>query len=207
MTVFFIDIGDNIFKPGLEVLIDYCTKNNLKYYILKENAHKVHPSWLKLKCFDYVDDDFVLCWDTDLLPLKNTENINDKLNLSELNLVKDSSLYLNLPNDARVKEYFTYNCGLIGIPKKFKFSLNEIFELSSTSQLPSYEQYPFNNYIKQNNVKINELDKEWNTLFHLPTNEHSFITKSKLIHYTGSTMSQNDRQLLITKHNKKYFKN
>ena len=205
MTVFFIDINSGMLSRGLNVLIDYCKKYKLKYFILKENVFNVHPSWLKLKAFDYVDDDFILCWDTDLLPHKTTENVYPLLDTNKLNLVEDSSIYLKTINDKRVESYFKYNCGFIGIPNKYKNLLNEVFNESTSSDLPSYEQYHINKKIKENNINVHVLPKEWNTLFHLPSVENSFIQKSKLIHYTNSQINAEHRNNLIEKHYQKYF--
>lgn len=205
MTVFFIDINGGILKKGLEVLIDYCNNYNLNYFVLKENFFNVHPSWLKLRAFDYVNDDFVLCWDSDLLPHRSTENILSKLDKNKINLVEDSSLTLNSVNDQRVTSYFKYNCGLIGMPKQYKSFFEKIYSENITSDLPSYEQYHVNRSIKDLNIEVNVLPKEWNTLFHLPTEKNSFIQKSKLIHYTNSHIGQEYRKKLIEKHHQKYF--
>lgn len=186
-----------------EILCDYFKKHNISAFFLDKNEYGVHPSWLKLKCFDYVQDDFILCWDMDLLPRKNTPNILKELNFSKINLVVDTIFYTKTkpPHTS----YHKYNCGLIGLPLKYRHITDKVFLESKTSILPSYEQYPINRELAKYNFKdVYELDKTWNCIFHLPTTPNSFYTSAKLIHYTGE-FSNKDRVSLIKGHYHHYF--
>ena len=52
----------NLPTPGLapvyaqcrDILEHYFRRHHLPYFFLEQHDYKVHPSWLKLKCFDYV---------------------------------------------------------------------------------------------------------------------------------------------------------
>ena len=96
MTALIVRIGTCIELDNcLKVIQDYFEKNNIKSFVLKEKIYDLHPSWYKLKAFDYIDDDFILSWDLDLLPKKNASNIIPLLNIDKINMVKDTSVLLN----------------------------------------------------------------------------------------------------------------
>lgn len=207
MKVFLVNIPTqnttNYYKLCEEILTDYFHKYNIETFILEKNEFGVNPSWLKLKCFDYVDDDFVLCWDMDLLPRKSSPNILPDLDLNKMNLCVDSIFYTKTTEVPPIP-LFRYNCGLIGIPKSYKPMIDEVFSEAKTSQLPSYEQYPMNFRLAKNNfVDVHELDRGWNCIYHLP-GENSFIKSAKCIHYTGDVIVD-VRERLIQDHHKLYF--
>lgn len=208
MKVFLIDIrdgsADEEYQMCLEVLTDYFNKHHIDFFRLTKNKYSVHPSWLKLKCFDYVDDDFVLCWDLDLLPKKNTPSIVNDLDLDKINLVMDSTLILK--NQPKWTEKFKYNCGLIGIPNSYKKQMEEIFETYKDSDWPSYEQYHVNKFLYQNNLAdVHELDKGWNCIWHSPAMKNQFILSAKAIHITGLNMESAVKKDLINLYHDLYF--
>lgn len=168
-----------------EVAMNYFQRHNIDVFVLEKNDFDVDPSWLKLKCFDYVDDDFVLCWDIDLLPRNNCPSIVSELNFSKINLVVDSIFYTKSAIPPPVAPYHRYNCGLMGIPRSYKPLLEKVFLESKISKLPSYEQYPMNLELSKNQYKdVHELDKTWNCIFHFSSKD-SFMASAKAVHYTG----------------------
>jgi len=183
---------------SLSILMDYFTKHKLSFFVLNENKYDVHPSWLKLKCFDYIEDDFVLCWDMDLLPRRFSDSIEKYLNHNLINLVADSGAPIsNYP-------YFKYNCGLMGIPKKYRSLLDRVFLQAKTSTEPAYEQFPLNKELKERNfLDIHELNPSWNCIFSLNGIQKCFNNSTKAIHYTGC--SDFERQKYIKTHHTAYF--
>ena len=113
MKVFLINIKSDAisgyYKLCYEVLMDYFNKHKIDVFVLNKNEYGVHPSWLKMKCFDYVDDEFVLCWDMDLLPRKNCPSIVDYLNFDKINLVRDSIFYNRNIKDIDNERRFYFN--------------------------------------------------------------------------------------------------
>lgn len=209
MKVFLIDIrtgANEEYEFYTDILKDYFKKHKIEYFILKENKHKVHPSWLKLKCFDYIDDDFVLCWDVDLLPKQDTPSIVPALDLNKINLAVDTTLILK--NQPKYIPEFKYNCGLFGIPRSYKDKMTEIFEANKESKWPSWEQYHVNKFLAENNYKdVHELDKTWNCQWHLPTYPNQFILSAKAVHFTGPGLDRSFKRSLVKKYHGLYFKN
>ena len=207
MKVFLIDIrkynSNQEYDLCLDVLKDYFNKYHIDYFILKENEFNVDPSWLKLKCFDYIEDDFVLCWDVDLLPKKDTSSIVNDLNLGKVNLSIDSTVILK--NQPLWMPEFKYNCGLIGIPKSYKKSFENIFDAKRKSDWPSYEQYHVNKFLYPFD-DVHELDKTWNCQWHMPTLGSQYILSAKAVHYTGPMVFGPHRNQLIKNHHELYFK-
>jgi len=187
-----------------DILFDYFNKYHFDVFVLRENKFKsfrVHPSWLKLKCFDYVDDDFVLCWDMDLLPKAKCPSILGALNFDKINLAVDSCLILK--SKPPFIENFRYNCGLMGIPRKYKKAMDDVFFFHTDSQWPSYEQYHVNRFLAKNNFEdVHELDKSWNCLFHLPTVPNQYILSSNMVHFSQLSVKKES----IKKYHELYFK-
>lgn len=163
----------NLPTPGLapvyaqcrDILEHYFRRHHLPYFFLEQHDYKVHPSWLKLKCFDYVKEDFVLCWDMDLLPWSWCPSIKDRLDFKKINLVADT-MYLKEPDHPLFKDYpyFRYNCGLMGLPRRYRPLLEEIFAKASPEHL-AQEQFPMNEALGRNNyADVHELDPTWNYL-------------------------------------------
>jgi len=92
MTIFLINVNDCEYaKYSIPLIKKLCEFNNINLFILDkdldQNIYKKHPSWLKLFCHDLVDDDFILCWDLDLVPVKLYQI--DFLNINKINLSYD----------------------------------------------------------------------------------------------------------------------
>lgn len=208
MKVFLINIPtENACKSYqlcYDVIYDYFKRIGVEVFLLEKNDFGVEPSWLKLKCFDYVDDDFVLCWDMDLLPRRWCPSILNDLDFTKINVVRDSIFYTKTVKPLPEAPYYRYNCGLLGIPKSYRPMLDKVFLEAKTSKLPSYEQYPLNLEWSKNDFKdVHELDKTWNCIYHLP-GENSFIMSAKAVHYTGPICS-GLREPLVKVHRRLYF--
>lgn len=194
MTVFVINIGDLEYgKYSIPLIKKLCDYNNINLFVLenniKENIYNHHPSWLKLFCHDLIEDDFIISWDLDLVPLK----------LYDLKCIFDTNM-LNLSYDTGVlykmsffNEKFKYNCGLMGIPSSFKESLHHIYSTNGINpRYPSYEQYYINDYIYDNNICVNEIDNKYNTLYNTDLLIDDVINQ----HFTW-TVYANDKEKLI----------
>lgn len=213
MKVFLIKVSDNAtreeHKLCSDILLDYFAKCGIEVFVLDHNDYNVHPSWLKMKCFDYVDDDFVLCWDLDLLPRKRCPSILNVLDFSKFNVVTDTMFELQDPGMASLLSIvpsFRYNCGLIGVPKTHKDLLERTFNRYEQHAFPSFEQYYFNDELTRSGITdINVLDKTWNCIFHPPTIPHSFYLTADTVHYTGKYLNEQDRSRLIQIHHRVYF--
>ena len=208
MKVFVINMPSpdsvGVYKKGIEVIADYCKRFGLDLFLLEKNDFGVHPSWLKLKCFDYTNDDFVLCWDADLLPKKNIPNIVNSLKLDKINAVIDTCYYIRPSALLFPVATFRYNCGLVGFPRSYRGLMDKVFLEAKTSTLPSYEQYPLNFELAKNQWKdVHELDRSWNCIFHLPNLPTAFVTTAHMIHYTG--IDNKTREMLIDGHRSLYF--
>ena len=224
MTVFLINIpsseNEDMYRMCQDILIDYFNKYNIKVFTLTENKWNIHPSWLKMKCFDYINDDFVLCWDLDLLPKKNCPSIIPHLDFDKINMVEETGRILgqhSFTDGENLKlGQFKYNCGLIGIPLKYKNDIEYIFSTYKDSSWPCWEQYHFNKHLSKNNFKdINELNKSWNCMYHPRHITNSFINSAKSVHITGlnvnghvttnSNINGNIRKKLIELYYNLYF--
>lgn len=215
MTIFVVKVGDCMqLSTGLEVLIDYFKKYDLKYFILDKKIYNLHPSWYKLKAFDYIDDDFIVSWDIDLLPKKNAPNILPQLNFNKINLALDTGVTLGKIEALKKFSYFKYNCGLMGIPKKYKTFCENIFKYSSNkipvpgniNPFPN-EQDIINKELSKNNYSdVHEIDTRFNTLYYTCKGNIKNLLNSFFIHYTAYNLDFKTRNTLIQKHYNTYFK-
>jgi len=181
---------------------------------MTEKIFNLHPSWYKLKAFDYIDDDFVLSWDLDLLPKKNAESIIPFLNYNKINLAIDTAVILKNLNFLNEQKYFRYNCGLMGIPRSFKSFCDDVFEYSK-NKIPSLdfpnpsptEQDIINQKLYETNFKdVHEIESKFNTLYYTEKENLINIVKAKCIHYTSYFLQDNPfRKTLIAKHCQTYF--
>jgi hypothetical protein len=203
MTVFVVRVGKcKELDYCLEIIKNYLTKHNIKYYVLTEKIDNFHPSWFKLRAFEYVDDDFILCWDLDLLPKKNAPNILTNLDFNKINLAVDSAVMLNIKEAGK---QLKYNCGLIGIPKKYKDMFSKLYKHANNTA--PFEQNYINDIIRQQNIDIHEIDKRFNTLYYTCRENIKNLISSFFTHYTALNLTSNERNFLIKKHYSKYFNN
>ena len=204
MTVLVINVGEaNYGKYSLPLIQKLCDYNNVELRVLNEdlpqNTNKVHPSWLKLFCFDLIDDDFIISWDLDLVPTKLFE-FKNIFNLDEFNACHDCSF---TQQGFIFNGKFKYNCGLMGIPKKYSNDLKRIYrERSNPITYPSHEQYHVNDWIFDNKIKVNTLNQNMNSMY---DGNESFPNEVLNRHYTWQTRSPEHKKLLVENHYKKYY--
>jgi hypothetical protein len=203
MTLFVINVGETIYgKKSIKFIESLCDYNNINLFILdkniKENVNNVHPSWLKLFAFNYVNDDFIITWDLDLVPTK-LYKISDYFNNDEFNFAYDRGyIYENFTFNGK----FKYNCGLMGIPIKYRYDLEKLYhDKSKYSTYPSFEQYHVNDYVFDNNVKVHLLEQNLNHMF---GGSEIYPNDVLNIHYTGRLKSEQHRIELIDKHYETY---
>ena len=201
MTVFVIDINTEYSKYSIPIIDKFCKYNEFNLFVLdkniEHNIHNQHPSWLKLFSHKLVDDDFILCWDLDLLPTKRFKL--DCLDYSKINLCHDSG-FIN--ENFTFNGKFKYNCGLIGVPKTYASFFESIyFEKAQNSQYPSYEQYHVNDKIFDNKIDVNLLPHEYNYLY----DGFKVPETVKNIHYTYKINSNEHRVELIKEHYNNFY--
>lgn len=208
MTVFLVNIpsvnkDDKSYPLCYEILKDYFDKHKIKHFVLSHNDYdNIHPAWLKMKCFDYVDDDFILCWDMDLIPRKNCPSIENYLKMDNINIVRDS-MFSGYTNDFKniivnCHPNFKYNTGLVGIPKKYKYLLEETFNCPDKN-IPANEQFPFNDILAKHKIDdINVLDDGWNKIHIFVGIQNCYTEDTKLIHYIG--MRGDEERYKLVKH-------
>lgn len=206
MTIFCINIGDISYaKYSLPFIEKLCEYNNINLYILdhniSQNIYNVHPSWLKLFCHSLVQDDFIICWDMDLVPIK-LYNLSTFFNTSILNLAYDQSY---LRENFTFNGKFKYNCGLFGIPKIYQSWLENIYNNAFASRYPSYEQYHINDTIYDDQILIHDLDTKLNYMY--SGVEIASDNPNYNIHYTWKIMSNRHRHDLIIKHYNQFYRN
>ena len=204
MTVLVINVGRTRYdKYSLPFIQKICDYNNVKLHILDkdipQNTNKAHPSWLKLFCFDLINDDFIILWDLDLVPTK-LYKFKDFFDLDKINACYDCSF---TQQGFTFNGKFKYNCGLMGIPKKYSNDLKRIYEEQSKQiTYPSHEQYHVNDWIFDNEIKVNKLDQNMNSMFN---GIESFPDSVLNRHYTWQIRSPEHREDLIEKHYEKYY--
>jgi hypothetical protein len=206
MTVFVINIGTNIYDEySLPLIKKLCEFNNVNLFILDknicQNIYNLHPSWLKLFCFDLIDDDFIINWDLDLVP-HELYYFKDYFDVNKLNLAYDTAF---IREDFNFNGKFKYNCGLIGMPKRYSDDMKNIYlNLGKNSFYPSYEQYHVNDYIFDKKIDVNLIDSKLNTHFE---GDESLINDNLNTHYTWRIKNQEHRIQLIKRHHEKYKNN
>lgn len=205
MTLFVINIGETVYsRYSLPLIKNLCEYNGVNLFILDkdipQNTKKLHPSWLKLFCHDLVDDDFIVCWDLDLIPKTKHIFVND-FNKEKLNFCIDWSL---IKSNERFNHKFNFNCGLIGIPKTYSDFFKNIYYEIETPIYPSYEQYYVNDKIYDHNIEVHKLSGNLNYFY---DGTSLYDEEVKNIHYTWKINSNNHRIQLIKDHYEKYQKN
>lgn len=210
MLIVVFNIGNLTYSnDAIEVLKDYFNKYNLKYEIVTDlkdfNIKNVHPSWMKLLVHNmFPNQEFILTWDIDLLPIRNAPNIELVIDKTKLNMAYDSSVVLGYqiyrPN-------FKYNGGLIGIPQSFSKDFETLYHICDENKYPSYEQYHLNDYIESTNCDVHRIPDEYNTLYP-KRNDHGWDLWNKAIlkhHSFGGIENPPDMNEHILKHKLHYF--
>lgn len=214
VTAFVIAVGNSneiTYKEDSKaVLKDYFDYHKINSFFLevptfhgcKINVKGAHPSWVKLISHKfYPTDDFILCWDLDLLPINREKNILDVLDLNKLNMCFDSSV---LMNGYKFTPNFKYNGGLCGIPVRYREFMEGVYNKHAPGQWPSFEQYYLNDEIAIQNIEVNELDSIWNSNLPAPGFTTEYFDKAFNKHYTwGVDHSQKIGK--IKQHRENYF--
>jgi hypothetical protein len=206
MKIFVINVGDVPYaKFSLPLIKKLCDYNSIELIVLKqdiqENIYKLHPSWLKLFCHKIVNDDFILCWDLDLVPTE-LYDIKPMLDLKNLNMCYDR---IYMEQGFAFNSKFKFNCGLIGIPKSYQRVMETVYSLNApTAHYPSYEQYYVNDFIHDNNINVNLLDSKLNKMFN---GNENFSLDCYNAHYTGPIGSLSQKCSLVENHYNKYKEN
>lgn len=206
MTIFVINVGDTKYsKHSLPIIEKFCEFNGINLFVLTknipQNVYNLHPSWLKLFSHQLVDDDFILCWDLDLVPTK-LYKIEDMLDKTKLNFCYDAAY---IRQNFTFNGKFKYNCGLIGIPKSYSnFMENVYHKYGRIANYPSYEQYYVNDEIFDNNIIPNLLDSNLNYMFDGNENLNDNVLNA---HYTWKINSNEHRVELIKNHYNKFYNN
>lgn len=210
MTVFVIDIGSEYGYISLSLIKKLCDFNGINLFVLqenpKQNIYNLHPSWTKLFCHELVEDDFIICWDLDLLPIKLFD-LKSFFEQTKLNFCVDWSLF-----DDKTANYtksgfnhkFLYNCGLIGVPKYYQNFLKDIYTSKAhNSSYPSYEQYHVNDKIFDTQTEVNILDGRLNYFKEIIDYPEDVFC----VHYTHKIRNNEERIDLIKNHFNKYKNN
>lgn len=187
MTVFVIDINTSYSNITLPIIKKLCDYNSVDLYVLnsniEQNTKNLPASWLKCFCHDLVNDDFIICWDLDLIPIKMYD-INKFFLKDRLNLAKD--FLFRVKEGILFNEKFKYNCGLIGIPKSYKNWMHEVYaSYDEGKNYPSWEQHYINDRIFDENILVNELPIELNYAKNILSQDQDF-SNALNIHFTYS---------------------
>lgn len=208
MTGLVINVGDVPYaQDALQVIKDFFVYNDTPLVVvendLAQNYHRAHPSWLKMFCHDIIDDDFVLCWDLDLLPdsrYRITDFIKDR---SRFHIGIECGLLYGWPMD-RYGPKFKYNCGFMGVPKSFGPIFNDIYSRfgGNPQNRDCWEQLYVNDYLVDNDVDVCIIRPEFNCSLN---NRAEFLPNVRNKHYTYGVMDSWQRAEMIKQHRIEYF--
>jgi hypothetical protein len=160
MTIFVVAVGDGYGRYSLPIILEFCLHNNVRLHVVRENPYDLHPSWLKCLCHKMIDDDFIVCWDLDLLPTK-PYTLMEYFDPERINMAQDYIFQIQQP--PIFNDNFRFNGGLIGIPKSYSGFFEDIFHNHDKSkEYPSYEQYHLNDKIVETGTQVHELPVELN---------------------------------------------
>jgi len=192
-------------EHSIRLFKDYFAHHGIEYHIITElpdiikNAG-VNPSWLKLFPHRVLPGyDYIIIWDLDLLPRTRDVKVIHEFNMEKLCLVWDTHArkhsiategkgYLYYPS-------FKYNTGLIGVPKSYQPFLDSVMMYMNPT-VPSFEQYPLNHEIVEQNIIVHELPDDLNAT--LPS---STFSSARLQHYTCGDNAKSK----IEEHVNRYF--
>jgi len=193
-------------EDSLAVLQDFFDYNNTELVIVTEdlpqNKYGAHPSWLKMFCHDIIEDDMVLCWDLDLLPIKRykiEEFIQDR---GKLNIGIETGLLYGFGME-NFGPKFKYNCGFMGVPVYLKQAFLDIYEKRGMeTHRSAWEQLYVNDFIVDENIDINIIRPEYNCSLN---NKKEFLPHTRNSHYTFGEMNVDVRAQMIKQHKINYF--
>lgn len=210
MTALVINVGNVPYAgDALPVLRDFFDYNEIPLVVLEndlpQNYHRSHPSWLKMFCHDLIDDDFILCWDLDLLPAYRYD-VRECFNVrndEKFHIGIETGLLYGFGME-RFGKNFKYNCGLMGVPKSFGKVFNSIYEKFGSNPMnrEAWEQLYVNDYLVSNDIDVQIVRPEYNCSLNL---RREFLPNTRNKHYTYGVMDVGIRTELIKQHRVEYF--
>ena len=207
VTAFVISIGTPYNNDSTAVLKDYFDYHKINSFFLTadntaNNYKGAHPSWIKLLShLYYPTDDFILCWDLDLLPVSREKSIFNVLDLNKLNMCPDTSILLGCNP---YNENFKFNGGLCGIPTRYRDFMENVYKTYAPGDRPSFEQYYLNDEIVKQNIEVNELNTNWNSLYPCSDKPNNYFNNAFNKHYTWGA-DHEKKVKLIKEHRDNYF--
>lgn len=206
VCVMILCVGDVFYAAdSKDVLSDYFTRKNIEYFFIDKLPENIdtrgaHPSWFKLLAHTILPGyDFIITWDLDLLPRSPYVDVIEEFNKLKFCICRDSGL-IHHPEIIKQLPFppcFKYNCGLMGIPSKYKNFMENIFLKNAPGNSTTWEQNYVNIDLDRQNIDVCVLSDSLNTF-------HAFEPASytsKLIHYTWGVDAKNK----ISNHRRKYF--
>lgn len=184
-------------NDALPVLEHYAAAHGYRLHVWTEPRFPhLHPSWYKMACHDLIDSDFILCWDLDLLPLRDAEPIHPHLDRAKFNLAVDELVRVNGPRGDFPS--LRYNCGLIGVPRSERDFCAAVFtRAAEPNPLPWYEQVYFNDAVVANGKDVHVIPTKFNAKIG--------AVGAANVHYTYG-MADWDRTPAIARHRADYFR-
>lgn len=179
---------------------EYYESIGVELRVLKETHVNTKPQWNKSILFDIYDDvDFVIAQDLDIIPCNKRFNIVDFIDLNEINMAVDSTVYGKKQYTTRFP-YFRYNAGLTCYPKRYQDDFRKIFNYGHNDPhgWETGDQYYINEYIGENKLFVNEIPQIFNTFYH----DNFNYNKSVFCHYTHSMISEEKYNCITNNHPK-----
>lgn len=199
-------------KVSVELLTKYFNKKDIEFIVLEENKfnyNNVHPSWWKCHVHKLFDDDFIVTWDLDMIPVNFEYDLNTIFDKSKLNMTYDSGTIFD---KTYFNQNFKYNCGFMGIPKCESGFIEKVYDKHSLGWYGSWEQYYVNDEIVFQNKDVNLIPFEYNFLY-LPRfyemNLKNIINKYdiKNFHFTYGIPYTEYKKTLIEQIKEIYYEN
>jgi hypothetical protein len=195
-------VGDIDYKEhALPVLYDYFKRHSVRFEVVTRawSDKPAHPSWYKTLAHSMYDEEFIIIWDLDLLPV--TQQVKfPPFDYDKFNIAVDTFVVYN-PGTAN--SAFGLNCGLMGIPKQYGLPLANLFELHWHSSVPLFEQPHVNQWINDSKIPISTIPSRYNVLMPMLGQNPRPWLKAELRHYTYGVCA--DKAELIRRHNVRYF--
>lgn len=189
ILVYVVKIGSPPYASYTEPFIrQYCRRHGYPLLIspMRRDENR-HPSWEKLLAFNYVDYDFVLLMDLDIVPVPNAPPIHPELAEDKLNLVplrpgpvaRGRLRRLGYP-----VEKMKWNTGLVGVPRSLSHVLEDVYDNYKLEKQVWMEQGPLNLSICDRDVAVNEIPGEWNHWVNVDLQEP--VAESHFLHLAGN---------------------
>ncbi len=148
---------------------DYCRTHRYRLHWLMEHpewAKDRSPSWCKLLAHRFVNSDFILVMDLDIVPVPGAPPILPELDPSCLNAVTVRNTWRRR---RALKKYgmdaglnYRYNTGLLGVPRSAAPALERLYHASDPKATVGYEQEYFNRWVWADGVPVRRLEVAWN---------------------------------------------